>query len=110
MQFIYSSHKKTTVQLITAVGRVDMALLSFGFFVLFLCGGCVFCDDDENAPVWSTSDENTVVPKVKSRAGEDFSEDDRILEIFNECECVMYYLCGDDNFIVTDGRGILSPR
>lgn len=83
------------------------------FFMLFLCGfGGVFCDYDEDAPVWSAaSDENTVVPEVKSRAGGgDFSEDDRILEIFNECECVMYYLCGDDNYIITDGRGILTPR
>lgn len=78
------------------------------FVLTLLCGG-VLCHYDGDAPVWSDgSDENTVVPEVKSRAKDD--DDDKILEIFNECECVVYYLCDDDNFIITDGRKIISPR
>lgn len=76
-------------------------------FMLFLCGGCVFCDED--APVWS-SDENTIVPEVKIRGKLDPNDDDSILEFFNDCECVMYYLCDDDNYIISDGRGIFNPR
>lgn len=87
-------------------------------FILFLSGVCVLCEKREaysgDAPVWSDSDDNNenVVPDVSSRAKSDdeFSDGDKILQIFNECECVMYYLCDDDNYIIVDGSGLLSPR
>lgn len=35
---------------------------------------------------------------------------DKILEIFNDCSCVVYYLCDNENFIIQDGRGLIQER
>lgn len=101
----------------TVNGKFDKTLPVFSFFILLLCGVCVLCGKraayNDDAPVWSDSDDNNgnvLVPNVSSRAKDELNDDDRILQIFNECECVMFYLCDDDNYIISDGRGILSPR
>lgn len=72
-------------------------------------------DEEDAAPVWSSdSNENVansvVVPDLSPRANDELSDNDRILQIFNNCECVIYYLCDDDNYINTDGKGLISPR
>lgn len=92
------------------VPTIKMVILPLCFFVLYFYGGCVLSAYHNDAPIWSDNDDNTVLPEVRSRAKDDLSDDDRILQIFNNCECVMYYLCDDDNYIITDGKAIFSPR
>lgn len=40
----------------------------------------------------------------------ELSESDIILQNNNNCQCVTYYLCDDENYIVTSGAGIISQR
>lgn len=117
--FIYSSHKNSANSVKMTLNRKFAKTPSgFSFFILLLCGVCVLCEKraayNDDRPVWSDGEDNNgnnVVPNVSSRAkDDDLNDDDKILQIFNECECVMFYLCDDDNYIISDGRGIISPR
>lgn len=69
-------------------------------------------DNSEEGPVWFTEDssEKNVTVAVASRINYDLSKNDIATQIFNDCECVIHYLCDDENYIVTDGKGIIDIR
>lgn len=35
---------------------------------------------------------------------------DTVIELFNSCKCVMYYLCDENNYVIKDGRGLVDIR
>lgn len=50
---------------------------------------------------------NIVAQKIENTQS---NKNDSIVEIFNQCYCVQYYLCDDDNFIIQDGKGVIDYR
>lgn len=69
----------------------------------------------DEAPVWSTEDTSTINDNnssvvISSRINYELSKNDIATQIFNDCECVMYYLCDNENYIITDGKGLINVR
>lgn len=40
----------------------------------------------------------------------DVTQDNDIIEVFQNCKCVMYYQCDENNYIITDGKTLINER